>query len=113
LTRQLSSGFQLPYLKISQLNGAALHEQEKPETGIGFARWALARFGLSLDPLHIRDELHNLSLEFSPPLQALLRQLQWQSLLLSLTSALLVLLPFYRYRGQQQRKSKHSLHPME
>ncbi len=113
LTRQLSSSFQLPYLKLSQLDGAVLHEHDNAESGIELARYALALFAVSLDPMEIRDELHGLTVSFSPALQQLLRQLQWQSLLLSFASALLVLLPFYRLKNQPARKPSHALHPLE
>ena len=113
LTRQLSVSFQLPYLKVSQLDGAVLHEQETTESGIELASIALGLFGVSLQPTEIRDELHGLKVSYSPALQMLLQQLQWQSLLLCLSSALLVLLPFYRVKNQPMRKQAHSIHPME
>jgi len=113
LTRQLSSSFQLPYLKVSQLDGAVLHEQENDDSHAWLAEPLLAWFGAPVAVQDVKDELHNLRVQFVPPLQSLLWQLQWLSLLLSLACALLVILPFYRYRGRVQRVSTHPLHPME
>lgn len=113
LTRQLSSSFDLPYLKVSQLDGVVLHEQSNTMAPFTASSWLLAQFGRPVTPASVKDKAHNLQVEFLPQLSEHLAQLELFSLFLFFGPLLLGLLPYYLQPGRPKKLKDLPPHPIE
>jgi diguanylate cyclase (GGDEF)-like protein len=113
LTRQLSSSFDLPYLKVSQLDGVVLHEQSNTMPDFPVANWLLQQFGQAVEVAKVQDQAHNLQVEFIPQLSERLSQLELFSAFLFFGPLLLGVLPFYLQPGRKQNTKVLPPHPIE
>lgn len=113
LTRQLSSSFDLPYLKVSQLDGVVLHEQSNTMPDFPVANWLLKQFGQAIEVAKVQDQAHNLQVEFIPQLSERLSQLELFSAFLFFGPLLLGVLPFYLQPGRKKNTKVLPPHPIE
>ena len=113
LTRQLSSSFDLPYLKVSQLDGIVLHEQSNTMADYALSSWILTQFDRPLTPALVQDQAHNLQVEFLPQLSEQLRTLELFSLFLFFGPLLLGVLPYYLQPGRPKKQKALPPHPIE
>ena len=113
LTRQLSSSFDLPYLKVSQLDGVVLHEQSNTLPEHAFSSWILTQFDRPLTPASVKDQAHNLQVEFLPQLAKQLRTLELFSLFLFFGPLLLGVLPYYLQPNRPKKPKTLPPHPIE
>lgn len=113
LTRQLSSSFDLPYLKVSQLDGVVLHEQGDTALAHSLSDWLLTQFNSPLVPALVQDQAHNLQVEFLPALKEQLNTLEIFSLFLFFGPLILGLLPYYLQPGRPKKPKVLPPHPIE
>lgn len=113
LTRQLSSSFDLPYLKVSQLDGVVLHEQSNSMPEHLLSSWILDQFDRALTSASVKDQAHNLQVEFLPALSEHLSTLELFSLFLFASIVLLGVLPYYLQSGRTKPAKALPPHPIE
>jgi len=113
LTRQLSSSFDLPYLKVSQLDGVVLHEQSNTMPAHALASWLLTQFDRPITAASIKDQPHNLQVEFLPALSEQLSTLELFSVFLFFGILLLGVLPYYLQPGRPKKLKALPPHPIE
>lgn len=113
LTRQLSSSFDLPYLKVSQLDGVVLHEQSNTLPTYRLAFWLLDKFDRPIIAASIKDQSHNLQVEFLPALAEQLDRLELLSLYLFFGILVLGILPYYLQPARPKQAKDLPPHPIE
>ena len=84
LSRQLDRSFVLQSLRISQLDGIVLHEQNNARASTTAAMWALQTAGSQFRPVILRSEEHGIQLSYQLNHQPMLAPLQKLGLVLLL-----------------------------
>ncbi|WP_335738608.1 GGDEF domain-containing protein [Rheinheimera metallidurans] len=84
LSRQLDRSFNLKSLRVSQLDGTVLHEQNVNGNKAPLGAWLLQLFGSEFKPQMLRNQEHNIQLNYQLDFSARLEQFQLMLLMLML-----------------------------
>ena len=93
LSRQLDRSFSLKSLRVSQLDGTVLHEQNLNGDHAPLASWLLQLFGSEFKAQTVRNQQQNIQLSYQLDFSARLQQFQQMLLILLLLPFLLGWLP--------------------
>lgn len=93
LSRQLDRSFSLKSLRVSQLDGTVLHEQNLNGDHAPVASWLLQLFGSEFKAQTVRNQQQNIQLSYQLDFSARLQQFQQMLLILLLLPFLLGWLP--------------------
>lgn len=95
LSRQLDRSFNLKSLRVSQLDGTVLHEQNVNGNKAPLAAWLLQLFGSEFKPQTLRNQEHNIQLNYQLDFSTRLEQFQLMLLMLMLLPFVLGWFPVY------------------
>ncbi|WP_333606901.1 EAL domain-containing protein [Arsukibacterium sp.] len=108
LSRQLDRSFQFSNLRISQLDGTVLHEQNSPPRQAALMFWLLEKAGSSFRPETIRNTEQDILLSYQLNHQSSLVLLQQFALVLVLLPFLLGWIPILFARGSLSRSYRRT-----